>query len=117
LFRATLAENPEYNNEELINWVYDSFKHSVEQETNWSRYLLSDIKGIDLEEMASYVKYRANKMLRMMGLSEIYEGYTENPMTCIHAYVDNFDGYNTDFFDQTSRQYAKTSDANGFDDL
>lgn len=117
LFRATLAENPEYNNKDLINWVYDSFKHSVEQETNWSRYLLSDIKGIDLEEMASYVKYRANKMLRMMGLSEIYEGHTENPMKWIRAYADNFDGTKTDFFEQTSRQYMKTSDVNGFDDL
>ena len=29
---------------------------------------LADIEGIDLEEMSGYVKYRANKMLRMLGL-------------------------------------------------
>src|SRR5690606_34988349 len=72
LFRATLAENPELNTEELTDWVYDQFRHSVEQETKWSRYVLAGIDGIDLIEMEGYVKYRANKMLRMLGLSEIY---------------------------------------------
>src|SRR5690625_2785736 len=117
LFRATLAENPEYNNEEFISWVYDAFKTSVELEIEWSSYVLADVEGIDLVEMAGYIKYRANKMLRMMGLSEIYPDHVDNPMKRIRGYVDNFDGTKTDFFEQTSRQYTKTSDLNGFDDL
>ncbi len=117
LFRATLAENPELNNPELIDWVYEQFRTSVELETEWSEYVLKDIEGIDLEEMAGYVKYRANKMLRMMGLSEIYPEHVDNPMKWIRAYVDNFDGTKTDFFEQKARNYTKTSDLNGFDDL
>ncbi|MBO1002186.1 ribonucleotide-diphosphate reductase subunit beta [Pseudogracilibacillus auburnensis] len=117
MFRATLAENPEYNNEQFIEWVYESFKQSVDLEIEWSTYVLKNVDGIDLEEMAGYVKYRANKMLRMMGLSELYREHVENPMKWIRAYVDNFDGTKTDFFEQTSRQYTKTSDLNGFDDL
>ena len=117
LFRATLAENPEYNNEDFIGWVYDQFRHSVEQETKWSRYVLDGIEGIDLVEMEGYVKYRANKMLRLLGLSEIYPEHVDNPMKWIRAYVDNFDGTKTDFFEQKSRQYTKTSDLNGFDEL
>lgn len=117
LFRATLAENPEHNNEEFIEWVYSAFKQSVELEIEWSTYVLQNVSGIDMEEMKGYVKYRANKMLRMMGLSEIYPDHVDNPMKWIRAYVDNFDGTKTDFFEQTSRQYSKTSDLNGFDDL
>lgn len=117
MFRATLAENPEYNNEEMITFVYDSFKDSVALEIEWSEYVLRDVEGIDLEEMAGYVKYRANKMLRMMGLQELYPEYVENPMKWIRAYADNFDSTKTDFFEQKSRQYTKTSDLNGFDDL
>lgn len=117
IFRAALAENPEYNTEEFTEWIYDQFHHSVVQETIWSRYVLEDIDGIDMEEMEGYIKYRANKMLRMLGLSELYEGYTENPMKWIRAYTDNIDGTKTDFFEQTSRQYVKTSNLNGFDDL
>jgi ribonucleoside-diphosphate reductase beta chain len=117
LFRATLSENPEYNTEKFIEWVYDAFRHSVEQETKWSHYILADVVGIDLVEMEGYIKYRANKMLRLLGLSEIYPEHTENPMKWIRAYVDNFDGTKTDFFEQKSRAYTKTSDLNGFDDL
>src|SRR5690625_1274321 len=117
LFRATLAENPEYNTEEFANWVYTHFQKSVELEIEWSHYVLQDVEGIDLGEMAGYVKYRANKMLRMMGLNEIYPDYVDNPMKWIRAYVDNFDGTKTDFFEQKSRQYTKISDLNGFDDL
>ncbi|WP_339163205.1 ribonucleotide-diphosphate reductase subunit beta [Siminovitchia sp. FSL H7-0308] len=117
LFRAVLAENPEYNTAEFCNWVYDQFVHAVEQETAWSRYVLGEIDGIDLLEMEGYIQYRANKMLKLLGLSEIYPDYTENPMKWIRAYVDNFDGTKTDFFEQKSRQYTKTSDLNGFDEL
>ncbi len=117
LFRATLAENHDYNTVEFTDWVYDQFRHSVEQEMKWSRYVLNGIDGIDLMEMEGYIKYRANKMLRMLGLSEIYEDYIDNPMKWIRAYVDNFDDTKTDFFEQKSRQYTKTSDLNGFDEL
>jgi len=117
LFRAALAENPDHNTTELTDWVYRHFKKSVELEIEWSSYVLADLEGIDLEEMAGYVKYRANKMLRMMGLSEIYPDHVDNPMKWIRAYVDNFDGTKTDFFEQKSRQYTKVSDLNGFDDL
>ncbi len=117
LFRAALAENPAYNTSELTDWVYTHFRKSVDLEIEWSAYVLADVEGIDMEEMAGYVKYRANKMLRMMGLEEVYPEYTENPMKWIRAYVDNFDGTKTDFFEQKSRQYTKTSDLNGFDDL
>lgn len=117
IFRASLAENPEYNTPEFSAWIYDQFKHSVEQEIIWSEYVLDGVDGIDLNEMAGYVKYRANKMLRMLGLNEIYPDYTDNPMKWIRAYVDNFDDTKTDFFEQASRQYVKTSELNGFDEL
>lgn len=117
LFRATLAENPDHNTSEFVDWVYRHFKKSVELEIEWSSYVLADLEGIDLDEMAGYVKYRANKMLRIMGLSEIYPNHVDNPMKWIRAYVDNFDDTKTDFFEQKSRQYTKTSDLNGFDEL
>lgn len=117
LFRATLGENPEENTPELTEWVYEQFKNSVELEIEWSNYVLSDIEGINMGEMEGYIKYRGNKMLRMLGLNEIYPDHVENPMKWIRAYVDNFDDTKTDFFEQKPRQYTKTSDMNGFDDL
>src|SRR5699024_6041581 len=66
LFLATLAEYHEYNTSNLINRVYQHCAESVDLEIEWYTYVLADILGIDLEEMAGYIKYRANKMLRMM---------------------------------------------------
>lgn len=118
LFRAVLAENPELNNDDIMNWVYDQYKESVELEIEWSNYVLKDIEGIDLDDMHGYIKYRANKMLRLIGLHEIYPEYVENPMKWIRAYADNIDGTKTDFFEQKSRQYVKVNAIdNGFDDL
>src|SRR5690606_30628707 len=102
LIRATLAENPEYNTSDLTNWIYLQFEKSVDSEMEWSRYVLRDVEGIDLDEMAGYIRYRANKMLRMIGLSELYPNDVENPMKWIRAYADNFDDTKTDFFEQKS---------------
>lgn len=117
VFRATLAQNPAYNNEEFIGWVYDAITESVDKEVAWSKYILKGIEGIDLVEMEGYIKYRANKMLRMYGLEEVYEEYVENPMKWIRAYADNFDDTKTDFFEQKNRQYAKVGQDNGFAEL
>jgi ribonucleoside-diphosphate reductase beta chain len=117
LFRIFLTEHPELNTQELVDFVYDTFRESVALEIEWSEYVLKDIDGIDLHELSGFIKYRANKMLRLLGLSEMYDGYDENTMPWIRAYVDNFNGTKTDFFEQKSRQYTKTSDLNGFDDL
>src|SRR5699024_10683823 len=117
LFIATLGENTEYHTEAFIDWVSQAFEESVELEIEWSTYVLEGLEGIDLVEMSGYIKYRANKMLRMMGLSEIYPEYVENPMKWIRAYVDSFDDTKTDFFEQKSHQYTKTSELNGFYDL
>lgn len=117
LIRATLAENPQYNTKSFTDWIYAQFKKSVDLEIEWSHYVLNGVEGIDLEEMEGFIKYRANKMLRMIGLSEIYTECVNNPMKWIRAYVDNFDGTKTDFFEQRNRQYKKVTDLNGFDDL
>ncbi|GLO66262.1 ribonucleotide-diphosphate reductase subunit beta [Oceanobacillus kimchii] len=117
LIRATFAENQNVNNKAMTDWVYNQYKIAVDSEIEWSKYVLGKIEGIDLQDMEGYIKYRANKMLRMIGLSEIYPENVENPMKWIKAYADNFDGTKTDFFEQKSRQYTKTSDLNGFDDL
>jgi ribonucleoside-diphosphate reductase beta chain len=68
LFRILLSENPELNTQEMVERVYASFREAVDLEIEWSEYILGDIDGIDLQELAGFVKYRANKMLRLMGL-------------------------------------------------
>src|SRR5699024_1210086 len=77
LFVATLCVYPEYTTAAFIDSVYEAFQESVELGIEWSTYVLEGLEGIDFVEMSGSIKYRANKMLRMMGLSEIYPEYVE----------------------------------------
>lgn len=118
VLRAVIGENPEVDQDgEFSNWVYDFVKKAVELEIEWSEYALRDINGIDMNEMCQYVEYLGNKRLRMMGLEDLWDA-DENVMPWIKVFSDDsFNKGNTDFFENKSRQYSKTSDANGFDDL
>lgn len=120
IIQAVLHENPEYNNEKLNAYVYGAFKHAVDLEIEWSREVLADIDGVAVEDMVDYVKYRANKMLGMLGLEALYAGYEENTMGWIRAYEDNFTGVKADFFESKVSSYKKGSGDNNvekFDDF
>ncbi|MDC3413934.1 ribonucleotide-diphosphate reductase subunit beta [Terrihalobacillus insolitus] len=119
LLRAILTEHPEIDKDgEFTKFVYEFFEKAVELEIEWSQEVLHDIEDLDLYEMEGYIKYIANKRLRILGLSDLYEGYDENTMLWIKAYSDEaMNETKTDFFEQKSRTYAKVSDDNGFDEL
>lgn len=115
--RILLTENPELNNEENIEYVYNAIGHAVELEKEWASVILKDIKGIDLNEFNGYVEYLANKRLRQLGLQNLYEE-RENPMPWIHVFSDEMmNETKSDFFEQKSRTYTKVSQSNGFDEL
>ncbi|MGZ9868258.1 ribonucleotide-diphosphate reductase subunit beta [Priestia endophytica] len=116
--RAILAEYPELDeNGEFSQFVYDTIRQAVADEIEWSKHALDGIDGIDLIEMEEYIQYIGNKRLNMLGLDYIFE-VDENPMPWIRAYSDEaINETQTDFFEQKSRQYAKTTDTNGFDEL
>ena len=105
---------------DVKSFAHDIFRDAVEKEIEWSHHVLADITEIDMGEMEDYIKYRANKCLSMINIEPLYENVNENSMKWIRAYVSegkDQDLTKTDFFEQRSRQYAKVTDDNGFDDL
>ncbi|AXF56424.1 ribonucleotide-diphosphate reductase subunit beta [Salicibibacter kimchii] len=117
LLRAILGENPHLNTPEFTDFVKNEFQHAVESEIAWSNEVLDGIFGIDLDEMHTYIQYRANKMLKMLGLDPLYPDAHDNTMPWIKAFVDNFDATKTDFFEARNRSYEKVDADNGFDEL
>lgn len=119
LLRALLTEHPELDqNGEFTEFAQKTIAMAVELESAWTREVLKGLPGIDLEEMLGYVKYLANKRISMLGLPDLYPGYTENVMPWIRAYSDeNINNIKTDFFEQKARAYSKVTDDNGFDEL
>ncbi|RXZ77937.1 ribonucleotide-diphosphate reductase subunit beta [Paenibacillaceae bacterium] len=118
LLKLIISEYPEINKDGVFEvYVQNLFKRAVELETEWSRFVLNGI-DVDIDEMSEYIEYRANKCLGMLNFSPVYDGVSENSMPWIRVFSDeNLNLGKTDFFENKSRQYSKTSDNNGFDEL
>ncbi|MBU9723246.1 MULTISPECIES: ribonucleotide-diphosphate reductase subunit beta [Bacillaceae] len=115
--RALLTENPSLHTQENIDYIYKVIGEATALEKEWAHYILKNIDGIDLQEFDGYVEYLANKRLRQLGLSNLYEERA-NPMPWIHVFSDEMmNQTKSDFFEQKSRTYSKVSQSNGFDEL
>ena len=118
VYKQLLVDFPELNTTQNKNYVYKMIEQAVQLETNWAKYTLSTIDSIDLQQLANYIKYIANKRLRLMGLTPAYEGMDINCMPWIKPFSDEaLNATKTDFFEAKSRNYGKVSDDNAFDDL
>ncbi|MDR4937421.1 ribonucleotide-diphosphate reductase subunit beta [Rossellomorea marisflavi] len=117
IFKEVLAENPVYDTEELKRYGTEAFKEAALLEIEWGKEIIgTHMDGLMFSDLEAYIKFMANKRAKQLGFEEPFEGYKSNPLKWIIAYQE-VDMGKTDFFEQKSRQYTKTSDANGFDEL
>nr|WP_227938752.1 ribonucleotide-diphosphate reductase subunit beta [Alkalihalobacillus deserti] len=117
LYKELLKENPELDTQAMNQFVEDAFKKATDLEIEWFRYVIGDkLDGIDPQEMESYLKFMANKRIKQLGYEAIFPDHRTNTMRWIKAYED-VNAAKSDFFEQKSRQYAKVSSDNGFDEL
>lgn len=117
IVRDILTQYPEYNTEELSQWIYGFTKEIVLHEQEYCKDLYKDTKDIDMYEVIKFIEYRANIMLDNLGLTKIFDT-KKNPM----AWIDAFDPENRnrkkeDFFEKREKNYGLTSGDNGWDDL
>ena len=117
IVRDILTQYPEYNTEELSQWIDDFTKKIVLHEQEYCKDLYKDTKDIDMYEVIKFIEYRANIMLDNLGLTKIFDT-KKNPM----AWIDAFDPENRnrkkeDFFEKREKNYGLTSGDNGWDDL
>lgn len=119
IYKEILNEHPEYNTPELEQFAIDTFRKAAELEIEWGREVIGNkINGVTMPELEQYIKFMANKRCNQIGHSrQVFPDVpNQNPLRWIIAYQE-VDLGKTDFFEQKSRQYTKTSDSNGFDEL
>lgn len=118
IFKEVLEEYPEYNNEELGEFVQTTFKKAAELEIEWAQHIIGNkMNGILLKDVEDYIKFYANVRSNQLGFERPFEGYRSNPLRWIIAY-EEVDLGKSDFFEQKSRQYVKVNNVdNGFDEL
>lgn len=118
IFKAVLEQYPEYNNDELRQFVSETFKKAAELELEWAGLIIgNDIEGLHLKDVESYIKFYTNVRANQLGFERPFDGYRTNPLKWIKAY-EEVDLGKSDFFEQKSRQYTKVNQIdNGFDEL
>ncbi|WP_078543885.1 ribonucleotide-diphosphate reductase subunit beta [Litchfieldia alkalitelluris] len=119
IYKEVLNENPQYRTKELEEFAVETFRQAALLEIEWGRQVIGDkMDGITMPELEQYIQFMANKRCNQLGHGRAVfpEAPINNPMRWIIAYQE-VDLGKTDFFEQKSRQYTKTSDVNGFDDL
>lgn len=117
IFKEILHENPGYHTDTLREFGTAAFREAARLEIEWAEYIIgNEIDGLLMTDLEAYIKFMANKRAEQLGFTAPFEGYRTNPLRWIIAYQE-VDLGKTDFFEQKSRQYTKTSDENGFDEL
>ncbi|BBU40598.1 MAG: ribonucleotide-diphosphate reductase subunit beta [Bacillaceae bacterium] len=118
IFKAVLKQYPEYDTDELKQFVSKTFMKAAELEIEWAGVIIgNDIEGLHLKDVESYIKFYANFRANQLGFERPFEGYRTNPLKWIRAY-EEVDLGKSDFFEQKSRQYTKVNTIdNGFDEL
>ncbi|TDL31479.1 ribonucleotide-diphosphate reductase subunit beta [Jeotgalibacillus sp. S-D1] len=119
IYKELLHEHPEINSAAHHDFTVAAFREGAELEIAWGREIIGDqFDGITMDELTQYIQYMANKRCNQLGHGRnvFPDAPVKNPLRWIVAYQEVDQG-KTDFFEQKSRQYTKTSDDNGFDDL
>ena len=61
-------------------WVLNTFKQAIEQEKAWAEYLFKDgsMIGLNQKLLSNYVEWIANRRMRALGFSQIYDVPAKN---------------------------------------
>lgn len=116
LVRQLVTEFPELNTEEVTEWIYESFRLVVGKEKELVNSMYEDgFLGIDMIELEMYIEWRANLVLKNLGMTQIFETKV-NPMRWIKSFdSESVNSQKDDFFEKRVVNYSKVTDQ--FDDL
>ncbi|QEG13729.1 putative ribonucleoside-diphosphate reductase beta subunit [Bacillus phage vB_BspM_MarvelLand] len=72
VIQILMAENPQLNTKENMEYSLNFVRQAVELEKEWSTWLFQDIDTLSIKEYHNYVEYLANLICRNAGLQEPY---------------------------------------------
>lgn len=77
IIQILMAENPEINTQENLDYAMNYIKEAVQLEKDWSSWLYKDIDTLTVSEYHDYVEYLANLICRNAGMSEPFPNNTD----------------------------------------
>lgn len=115
IIRAVRDEFPYMISDDMVLAMFD---RAVEQEVNWSKYIIGDdVVGINSKTIESYTKWLANERLKTLGYLPLYPDYNHNPYSHLDKIADvSGDGFvKSNFFESTVTSYNQSAAISGWD--
>lgn len=108
IIKTLKSERPDLFTSHLHDEVVAMFRSAVDLESSWGSYITSNsILGLTPELIKSYIEYLANKRLKAVGYSRIYQ-VSKNPLPWMDTF-SNFNIHKTNFFESKVTNYSKGS--------
>lgn len=108
IIKTLRAERADLFTSSLQDEVVSMFKAAVDLEISWGVYITNgEVLGLTSELIKSYIQYLANKRLKAVGYSKIYD-VNKNPLPWVDKF-SNFNTHKTNFFEGSVTNYSKGS--------
>lgn len=102
--------NEIFNMEEDADMIYAMFKQAIFNESEWVSYVYGDkILGMSTESSIDFIKWFADKRLKMIKLDPLHPDIKVNPYA--HLDVSN----KSNFFESSVTDYSRASSISGWD--
>lgn len=111
IFQNILAD---FNLAPYESLIYELFEDAVSEEIKFSHFAFAHHIGFDKDDLTSYIKHRANKLIVNIGLKKDYFGVQKNKYKHLESISDsekNGDSKNN-FFESTNTSYLQADTMN-----
>lgn len=117
VLQILMAENPQLNTQENLDYAVNFIKEGVELEKAWSDHLYEDIDTLSVEEYHNYTEYLANLICRNGGMEEPFPENSELKAKWVLTYGSKEKGEGAvaataDFLQSTNINYNGNAMAN-----
>lgn len=117
IVKAVKKENPSLISDSM---VYSMVEKAVKHEIAWGKHIIGDnIIGMSSQNIENHTHWRANNLLRRMGLEEKFNKVEKNPFKHLER-IANIHGESdskANFFETTVTEYKQKTVISGWDEI
>lgn len=118
LLKEYFSKNEILDDHYLVTKIYEIVNEMTMEEITWSQHILGDkVLGISSHSIAQYTEFRANNLLKNIGIAPLYKDATHNPYKHLEKMADIGSEANAkaNFFDSTITTYVQAETLSDWD--
>ena len=115
LFKTFVSENKEIWTQGLIDKLNDACATIVSHEDSFIdlAFEMGSVEGLNAQEVKDYIRYTADRRLRQLGLSPMYN-IVKNPLPWMESILNGVE--HTNFFENRATEYTRAATQGTWDE-